>query len=168
MEKPLRTPQPTAYGSAVEFRVLGPVQALHGGAALTLGGPKQRTPPAIAGWTGTCGWSASRQRWRPRHTHVNGGFVVTIRSGREVHIWDLESGDEVFAIDVNTGRPTVAFLSDDGTTLWYAAANHILTRTFTNGDDLEATARSRGNRPFTVEECERFLYDTDCSVYAEE
>ncbi len=47
MDTPRHIGQSAAYGSTVEFRVLGPVEALHGGVPLALGGPKQRSVLAL-------------------------------------------------------------------------------------------------------------------------
>ena len=95
-------------------------------------------------------------------------YAVTAHSGREIKIWDRRQGDLWFSIPTNAKNGNALILAADETVLWYEDGSSVLKRLPFRSVDLADLARARLNRDFTVDECERFLSDADCSVYGED
>ena len=68
-------------------------------------------------------------------------------------------------LPINYGGLGVAAVTADGKDLYYSGEGGVVRRMPLDPEELAALARSRVQRPFNVEECERFDIAEDCSVY---
>ncbi len=94
------------------------------------------------------------------------GLVVTAHTDL-LRVWDLESEEQWFDLPTGYGNLASADFSSNGRYLYYSGEGGSIRRMPLDVLELTGLAESRVNRGFTLEECERFLIDTDCSVYEE-
>ncbi len=93
--------------------------------------------------------------------------LVTTHVGQLVQLWHRASRERWFELPISTTNTAWAFFSESDRYLYYEDTNGLLRRLPLDPVELADLARSRVQRDFTVEECERFLYDADCSVFEE-
>ncbi len=98
---------------------------------------------------------------------AEGQLAATTHGGRTLRIWSVVDRAPWFDIPISTTATAAVAFSRDGKSLLYEAGRGVLGRLRLDPTELESLARSSASRSFTVAECERFLIDTDCSVYEE-
>lgn len=98
---------------------------------------------------------------------ADGSLIATGASDGRVRVWDAVTGDLVHEIPVgDTSILEVAFLADHRIAI-VPSTGGMLIATF-DLDELIATARSSLTpRGFTIQECARFGFGTDCPTIAE-
>jgi hypothetical protein len=97
--------------------------------------------------------------------HVSDGLVATSHFNERIRLWELDSGEAVMDLPVETVSTVVsARFSDDGRYLWYTSGQGELHRMPMDPEELVALARERTLRGFTADECERFLLDEECAA----
>ena len=84
-----------------------------------------------------------------------------------LRVWDMTTHSQWFDLPTGYGNLASADLSPDLRYLYYSGEGGVVRRMPLDSAELAAAADSRRRRTFTVDECERFLSDTDCSVYEE-
>ncbi len=105
------------------------------------------------------------------YVSVGERLVASGHSGQALKVWSRHDGTAWFELPVDTTNRAFSVFSPGDRYLYHEdgpLGDSILRRVPLRADELVQLARSRLTRDFTVEECERFLYDTQCSVYAEE
>ncbi|MDH4307374.1 MAG: protein kinase [Acidimicrobiia bacterium] len=104
------------------------------------------------------------------YTTSSANFVVSSRSGELLRIRDRATLEPLYDIPIATGIYVPMIIDPGERYLYYRDgrdAASVLRRLPLASAPLAELARSRLNRDFTLDECERFLSDTDCSMYAE-
>ena len=101
------------------------------------------------------------------YTTAEGPWAVTVHTGNNFRVWDIQSGEQWFAVPMGYDGLGVAALTPDARYLYYTGEGGVVRRMPLDPEELVALARSRVQRDFNVEECERFLDWVDCSAYAE-
>jgi WD40 repeat protein len=99
-------------------------------------------------------------------TVAGGEHLVTGHSGETLRFWDLETKELWLSLPVDTGDSTMIAFTPDDRYLYYEARGGVLKRFPLDSGELVALARSRVQRDFSEDECDRFLIDSDCSAYA--
>lgn len=99
---------------------------------------------------------------------IGSRYVVATQVGEEVQVFLADTWQPWFSVSTNTTNTAIAFVTVDDGYAYYEDGDGVMRRIVLDVEELTELARSSVTRDFTVDECERFLYDADCSVYAEE
>ena len=91
------------------------------------------------------------------------GLVATAAFDGWYRLWDLETGDLRFEVEVDglQGHPALAF-SPDHRTFYYEDGNGVLRAMPTDVDELTELARASVTRALTDDECTRYLHTDGC------
>jgi hypothetical protein len=93
-----------------------------------------------------------------RFLDASAGVAAT--SGREVRIWDIDSGDLI--ADLGARFRAALTVTDDGSAVYVGEGNGVMRRVPLTPAGLADLATARSNRSFTDEECRRFLTPAEC------
>jgi DNA-binding SARP family transcriptional activator/WD40 repeat protein len=94
---------------------------------------------------------------------VRDGLVATSHSSQMIRLWELDSGEAVMDLPVESDTVVNIRFSDDGRYLWYTDGQGELNRMPMDPEELVALARERSLRGFTADECQRFLIN-ECAA----
>lgn len=96
----------------------------------------------------------------------DGNLLATGSEDNTAKIWDVATGQEILTLPGSLGGVTgVAFSPSDGGAHLVVSSRDGIARVFLlQIDELLALAQSRVTRPFTIEECKKYLHVEQCPV----
>jgi WD40 repeat protein len=92
----------------------------------------------------------------------DGEQLATASLDNTVKVWDTESGEELLTLTGHTDRVLAVAFSPDGTRLATASLDGTSRIYLLDFEELMDLAQTRVTRTLRIDECQRFLQESDC------